>query len=86
MNTRTGEIASLEHFKATLSPDELARCVRPVDEAALSDRLKKTLVALGRGKVGRNSPCPCGSRDKFKRCCMDPASQLFANPMAEPLE
>ncbi len=22
------------------------------------------------GKVGRNSPCPCGSGKKFKRCCL----------------
>jgi tetratricopeptide (TPR) repeat protein len=22
-------------------------------------------------KVGRNSPCPCGSGKKFKRCCID---------------
>ena len=22
-------------------------------------------------KVGRNSPCPCGSGKKFKRCCLD---------------
>lgn len=21
------------------------------------------------GKVGRNDPCPCGSRKKYKRCC-----------------
>ena len=21
------------------------------------------------GKVGRNSPCPCGSGKKYKRCC-----------------
>ena len=21
-------------------------------------------------EAGRNSPCPCGSRKKFKRCCM----------------
>ena len=21
------------------------------------------------GKVGRNSPCPCGSGKKFKKCC-----------------
>ena len=21
-------------------------------------------------KVGRNDPCPCGSRKKFKRCCL----------------
>ncbi|MGH6777570.1 MAG: SEC-C metal-binding domain-containing protein, partial [Bradyrhizobium sp.] len=21
------------------------------------------------GKVGRNDPCPCGSGQKYKRCC-----------------
>ncbi len=23
------------------------------------------------GKIGRNSPCPCGSGEKFKKCCID---------------
>ncbi len=23
----------------------------------------------GKGKVGRNDPCPCGSGKKFKKCC-----------------
>jgi uncharacterized protein len=22
-----------------------------------------------RGKIGRNNPCPCGSGQKYKRCC-----------------
>ena len=22
------------------------------------------------GRVGRNQPCPCGSGQKFKRCCL----------------
>jgi hypothetical protein len=22
-------------------------------------------------KIGRNSPCPCGSGKKFKKCCLD---------------
>ena len=26
-----------------------------------------------RQKVGRNSPCPCGSGKKFKNCCMNPS-------------
>ena len=21
-------------------------------------------------KIGRNDPCPCGSRQKYKRCCL----------------
>ena len=24
---------------------------------------------VGKGKVGRNDPCPCGSGKKFKKCC-----------------
>ena len=24
----------------------------------------------GSGRVGRNDPCPCGSGEKYKRCCM----------------
>lgn len=23
-----------------------------------------------RGKIGRNAPCPCGSRKKYKKCCL----------------
>lgn len=26
-------------------------------------------------KPGRNDPCPCGSRNKYKRCCMDRVSK-----------
>ena len=28
----------------------------------------KQAVAVGAGKVGRNTPCPCGSGKKYKRC------------------
>ena len=27
-------------------------------------------LARGQPKFGRNSPCPCGSRRKFKKCCL----------------
>ena len=26
-------------------------------------------------KVRRNDPCPCGSGDKFKNCCIDKAER-----------
>ena len=29
-----------------------------------------TEAALGRRKFGRNSPCPCGSGVKYKKCCL----------------
>lgn len=28
-------------------------------------------TAFRRRAVGRNTPCPCGSGTKFKRCCID---------------
>ena len=28
-------------------------------------------------KIGRNSPCPCGSNKKFKRCCGGPANHVL---------
>ena len=26
---------------------------------------------LSRTSIGRNTPCPCGSGRKFKKCCLD---------------
>ena len=26
-------------------------------------------VEMGRNKIGRNDPCPCGSGKKYKKCC-----------------
>lgn len=28
------------------------------------------LGPVGRAPVGRNEPCPCGSGNKFKKCCL----------------
>ena len=30
----------------------------------------KPVVGIGTRKVGRNSPCPCGSGKKYKQCCL----------------
>jgi hypothetical protein len=43
------------------------------DEArkAAAERLRRHAVLPRRPgpKVGRNAPCPCGSGEKFKKCC-----------------
>jgi preprotein translocase subunit SecA len=31
-------------------------------------RIEKTKKVVG--KIGRNSPCPCGSGKKYKMCCL----------------
>ncbi|HEY3839977.1 MAG TPA: SEC-C metal-binding domain-containing protein [Bryobacteraceae bacterium] len=38
----------------------------PVHNSAQSQSIRRT-----HPKVGRNEPCPCGSGQKFKRCCID---------------
>ena len=37
------------------------------DGAALPAAAQQPVIAAP--KVGRNEPCPCGSGEKFKRCC-----------------
>ena len=50
-----------------------ARRAAPPGGASVMGRLADTPSRRGRpmgsGKVGRNSPCPCGSGKKYKRCC-----------------
>lgn len=43
------------------------------------DAMKAKIEAAGaqeihRTKIGRNTPCPCGSGQKFKKCCIDKAA------------
>jgi uncharacterized protein len=37
--------------------------------ALLSEGDAQALRSMQKPKVGRNEPCPCGSGQKFKRCC-----------------
>ena len=50
-----------------------ARAAAPPGGASVMGRLADTPSRRGKprgsGKVGRNSPCPCGSGKKYKRCC-----------------
>ncbi len=32
---------------------------------------RAAVLARGRPRLGRNSPCPCGSGVKYKKCCLD---------------
>lgn len=41
-------------------------------KAELAAKIKGAEVTH-RTKIGRNTPCPCGSRRKFKKCCIGKA-------------
>ena len=67
MDTRDGTIYS----------DRLVAAMTRVGEMTLEDRRylrpmvrPPTPAQQARGKVGRNDECPCGSGNKFKKCCM----------------
>ena len=38
--------------------------------AATQSQVKKQPVRTATKKVGPNDPCPCGSGQKYKKCCM----------------
>lgn len=67
MNTYTGEVKLTEQLT---NDEKLNGQWKEIDEANLTERKRKQLEAAGRTQVSRNSPCPCGSRKRFKRCCM----------------
>ena len=78
MDTRTGEIAPLAEFEKRGVPKKFLRPIgnmsdpgymNPIDPANLSPRVRRMVETTGRGMVSRNSPCPCGSHKRFKRCC-----------------
>jgi len=50
---------------------ELYAMLAEVFNQDLRTRAKKLAREIKRGRpaFGRNSPCPCGSREKFKKCC-----------------
>ncbi len=37
--------------------------------AGSGDLQKVQQVVRGAAKIGRNDPCPCGSGNKYKKCC-----------------
>lgn len=61
MDTRDGRIYSAD--EVAIMPEAEQRFLKPmVVETTRQQRLAN--------RVGRNDPCPCGSGQKFKRCCL----------------
>lgn len=52
--------------RASIPVSEMTR-LQGEAEALRRARLAR---AIATGRVGRNDPCPCGSRKKYKKCCM----------------
>jgi uncharacterized protein YecA (UPF0149 family) len=61
MDCRTGGIYRAEQVAGMAVEDQ--KYMRPVMTELMRTQRRT-------GKVGRNDPCPCGSGQKFKRCCL----------------
>ncbi|MGK7390935.1 MAG: zinc-dependent peptidase [Candidatus Cyclobacteriaceae bacterium M2_1C_046] len=48
---------------------KLYTLLKKIFQQDMASRLKN--IFKSRKKIGRNDPCPCGSGEKFKYCCMD---------------
>ena len=62
MDTRDGRIVDIEEIrKLEINEQKFFKEMK----------LKPTKKQLARNpaRVGRNEPCPCGSGEKFKKCC-----------------
>ena len=65
------EIASLcdcrgWKFTVGIEPDQ------PEDISEVSRLLNPPFKAAASQVIARNSPCPCGSGSKYKKCCLPP--------------
>ncbi len=50
-------------------------------EQSVSGLSRRYMVNFKEKKIGRNQPCPCGSGQKYKKCCFDIRVRLFnGNP------
>ena len=50
-------------YKIELEPE------KPEDITDLELLLNPPKTMIAEKKVGRNEPCPCGSGEKYKKCC-----------------
>ncbi|MBA5202875.1 SEC-C domain-containing protein [Pectobacterium aroidearum] len=48
-------------------PNNLGYVIQASELLVLEDAVKQDLQLVP--KMSRNAPCPCGSEQKFKRCC-----------------
>ena len=59
-----------EHMPAPIAK-ELLQSLKPMNVDPTPQQLDhKPTRPAAIGRVGRNDPCPCGSKRKFKKCCM----------------
>lgn len=78
MDTRTGDILTRKQVDDCFKKMgiEIPDWVKEMQEDPTLTQLKRKPmlrqpITKAIGRVGRNEPCPCGSKKKFKFCCLN---------------
>jgi len=69
MDTSNGDVMAMEALQRLTEARPVQAVIKEIDPANLTELARRQLAKTGRTTVSRNSPCPCGSRKRFKRCC-----------------
>ena len=56
--------------------EELKEKLKPLMIERIEKLNRKNLFMGPKIKIGRNSPCPCGSGKKYKKCCIDKYGEI----------
>ncbi len=67
------ELINVEFKTITMSqiPRDRIEELEAYSKRLFQGRVEKVKAESGNKKIGRNDPCPCGSGQKLKRCCID---------------
>lgn len=71
MDTRTGEVNTLEEFEKKNTPDEMEKYIKEIQNVEVQMRANKAMMQGRKIRIGWNDKCPCKKNNplKFKRCC-----------------
>jgi uncharacterized protein len=67
--TKIAAKSSPEKSILAAAPDKTADWVVTLNGWRLANQHRSQGRPIPEQKVGRNEPCPCGSGEKYKKCC-----------------
>lgn len=66
---RNGDPGVIEEFKKRYGEMKEVGQDLVIKDEIITKSNRQSLNDIGKSKIGRNMPCPCGSGKKYKKCC-----------------
>ncbi|MDE0014445.1 MAG: anaerobic sulfatase maturase [Candidatus Poribacteria bacterium] len=61
----------MKMMASALQTGRPANSIMPLMRQRQQEKIRPALSTASQKKIGRNSPCPCGSGRKYKQCCLN---------------